>query len=93
MFVQLGEKLPKHYRMSFKKVRVAESLQIKHDCVKYGIDTNLMYSLDYVDLQSLLYIFHLEKLNTTLYEISKQKLNERGISRIEKASEDDFNSL
>lgn len=80
-------------KVDFPRIDLPASIQIKHDCIKCGIDSDLINKENYYDLQILLYTFHIEKINLEIYKIRNQKLNDRGISRIEEASEDDFDSL
>lgn len=89
----MDEKIPEHMKIKTKQVMLPTSLRDLRDSARFNIDGYMVYKMDYLDLQALILNFMIENANKALYELKQSKMREKGIARIEQASEEDFNSL
>ncbi len=82
----------------FKKIKNTEkpqfsmplSLQLIKESSSYGIDYK---SLHIIDLYSIIYSIRIDNAKQYLEQERHKRLNSRGISSIQQATEEDFNNL
>lgn len=60
------------------------SILLLKKCITYGIDGITIKSLHMFDLQALVLQFEIKELETYFYQLNQKKLQERGISEVEK---------
>ena len=76
-----------------KSILLPNSLTILRRAVKLQIQSCLIKTLNYIDLQSLIFSLEIDDLQQYLLTLRKQKDAENGISERVEASEEDFNNL
>lgn len=82
----------------FKKIKNVEkpqfsmplSLQLIKESASFGIDYK---NLHIIDLYSIIYSIRIDNAKQYLEHERQQKLSKKGISSIQKATEEDFNNL
>ena len=85
--VKVFEKLPKSEKPQFS---MPLGLRLIKECSSYGIDYK---HLHIVDLFSIIYSIRIDNANNYLENQRQQKLSQRGIKSVTKATDEDFDNL
>ena len=85
--------MPDYMKIKSKTIQLPISQRITKDAIKFGVDGYTIHNMHYGDLQSLIMAFQIDYLNQKLYVLRQHQLQKKGISKVEEATEEDFNSL
>jgi len=85
--IKVFEKLPNQNKPKFS---MPLSLRLMKECASYNIDWKYLHI---ADLFSIIYSIRIDNANRYLENERQQKLNQRGIKSITKATDEDFDRL
>lgn len=85
--IKVFEKLPDQEKPKFS---MPLSLRLIKECALYNINWK---DLHIADLFSIIYSYRIDNANLYLKQLRQQRLNERGIQSVSKATEEDFDRL
>ena len=85
--IKVFEKLPVQNKPKFS---MPLSLRLMKECASYNIDWKCLHI---ADLFSIIYSIRIDNANNYLENQRQQKLNQRGIKSVSKATDEDFDNL
>lgn len=85
--IKVFEKLPNRTKPKFS---MPLSLRLMKECASYNIDWKCLHI---ADLFSIVYSMRIDSANNYLENQRQQRLRERGISSVTKATDEDFDNL
>ena len=85
--IKVFEKLPNQNKPKFS---MPLSLRLMKECALYNIDWKCLHI---ADLFSIIYSIRIDNANNYLENQRQQKLSQRGIKSVTKATDEDFDNL